>query len=89
MEEWLLRKGGGGVEKNKKLQSPLRRLQTSLFFLRNAPSIFLTLSALHPSLRQSQSRLAQALAGEASSIDPIKLVVGSARLEELSPKPIV
>lgn len=64
-----------------------------VFFLHNLPFIFLTLSALHPSLSPSLSHSVNlsspSLAGEASSIDPIKLVVGGALLEKLSAKPIV
>lgn len=84
------------VEKKKeKLQTSHKISRSIFFFLHNSPSVSLILSALHPSLppslrpSQSQSRLTQALACEASSIDPIKLVVGTVRLEELSPKPSV
>ena len=70
-------------------QTPPQHLQTLFFY--KAPCISITLSALPPPLApsQSQSRLTGALAAQASSIDPIKPVVGGARLEELAAKPIV
>lgn len=83
-----------GGKKQKNCQPPATSPDVFFFFLHNSPSVPLhpfSPSSFAPSLApsQSQSRLTQALAGEASGIDPIKLVVGTARLQELSPKPSV